>query len=149
MPEAVYLLIDSCLFFYIGSGFYDICLWLVVVIVAHEVVDGVLWKKFLEFLGKLGGKRFIMSKYESWSLKLLDNICHGKSLSGSSHTEECLKIISRLDRINELFYGFALVSGRGVRRVEFEHIWQSMDFIYSFKPFYSCIHPTFYIINKI
>ena len=63
-PEAVDLLVDRGLFLDVGVGRGDVGLGLVVVVVADEVLDGVLGKEALELLVELRGERLVMRHHE-------------------------------------------------------------------------------------
>lgn len=79
MSESVYFFVNRSFFFDIGSGLYDKCFWLIIVIVGDEIVDRIFWKKFLEFLRELGCEGFIVSEDEGWALTSRDDIGHRKS----------------------------------------------------------------------
>ena len=111
MPESIDFFIDRRFFFDIGSGFYDECFGLVIVIVADEIVDGIFWKKLLELLGELRCEGFIVSEDECWSLTSRDNIGHRKSFPRTSHPEERLILISGIYRSHEFPDGMRLISG--------------------------------------
>lgn len=121
MTQSIYFFVDGGFFLDVSTCLHDIRLWLIIVIIRHEIMHCIFWEKFLEFLGKLSSESFIVRENQCWTLELRDDIRHRKSLSRSGHTEKCLEIISLLDRINELPYGVALVTSRGIWGIEFEH----------------------------
>ena len=62
-----------------GAVFFDegVCLWnvgfrLVVVVIGHEVFDGVVGKHVAEFVSELGGKGFVVRQYQGGALQPLD-----------------------------------------------------------------------------
>ena len=120
MTQSVDLFVDRGFFFDIGTTLDDKGLRLVVVIVAHEVVDSTVWKEFLELLSQLSGERLVVSHDEGGSLELLYDIRHGERLPRTRHTEECLEIIARAYRLDELGYRSRLITGWLVWRVERE-----------------------------
>lgn len=122
MPKSIDFLVDRCFFFDIRSRFDDESFWLIVVIVGDKIVNRIFWKKFLEFLCELGGKCFIMSKDQCWSLAPRDDIGHGKCFPRSRHSEEGLVLISLIDRSHEFPDGNWLISGRRILRMELKKI---------------------------
>ena len=120
MTQSVDLFVDCGFFFDISTTLHDECLWLIVVIVAHEVVYRTVRKEFLELLSELGGERLVVSHDEGRSLELLYDIRHGERLPRTRHTEECLEIIARAYRLDELGYRSRLITGWLVWRVERE-----------------------------
>lgn len=49
VAQALHIVVDVGVLFYIGVGLRDVCLGLVVVVVAHEVAHGVVRHEFAEF----------------------------------------------------------------------------------------------------
>ena len=69
------ILFDVC----VGSG--NVGLWLVVVVVTGEVLDGIIGEKFLKLAAKLGGKSFVVCKHEGGTVDLFDNVGHSEGFS--------------------------------------------------------------------
>ena len=60
MAKSINVLIDLRVFLDVCIGFWDISLWLVVVIVAYKIMDRVIREKLFELSIKLSCKGFIM-----------------------------------------------------------------------------------------
>ena len=63
MAQAVYLIIDRGVFFYVGVGVGNVCLGLIVVIVAYKIFHCIVGEKFLELTAQLCRKNFVVSKH--------------------------------------------------------------------------------------
>ena len=64
MPHLVDLIVDRRIFFNEGIGRRDIRLRLVVVVVADEVLDGVVRKEAFEFAVQLGGQDLVRRQHQ-------------------------------------------------------------------------------------
>jgi hypothetical protein len=102
----------------------DIGFWLILIVVADEILDGVTREEFFEFGVELGGERLIMGKHERGSLKLLNDMSHGEGFARTGCAEQGLILVAPDDAFNELFDGFWLVaSGLEIRdNLKFWHL---------------------------
>ena len=66
----------------------NVCLGLVVVVVANEILDRVLGKHFAQFASKLCGKSLVVNHNQCRSLKLFNQPGCGRALSGSCSAEQ-------------------------------------------------------------
>jgi tRNA(Ile)-lysidine synthase len=96
---------------------FDVCvcgrnigLGLIVVIIAHKVVNGVPGKKTAKFTVKLGCEGFIVREDKSWPTCFGDDISHGKCFPASRCPEKCLETETRGDAGRELTDRFGLVT---------------------------------------
>ena len=64
--ELVDLVVGGGILCYIGVGRWDVCFWLVVIIIGDKVFHCVLREEFLHLTVELCCKCFIVRKYQSW-----------------------------------------------------------------------------------
>jgi hypothetical protein len=50
MPQFINMFVDSGVFFDVGVSAGDVRLWLIIVIITDEILDGVVWKESGEFV---------------------------------------------------------------------------------------------------
>ncbi len=81
MSHPVDFFINGCVFFNICVGARQIGLRLVVIVIADEILYGIIGKKGLEFAVKLGCKSLVVSYDKGRSLCFFDDICYGKRLA--------------------------------------------------------------------
>ena len=93
-PQAVDLLVDRGVFFDVDVALRDVGFGLVVVVVADEVVDGVVGEEFLEFAVELGGQGLVVRHHQRGPLLLLDDVGHGEGLAGAGHAHEHLVLLA-------------------------------------------------------
>ena len=108
--EFIEFVVDGGFFFDVGVGVGDVGFGLVVVVIADEVLDGVVGEKLLEFLVELGGEDFVVGEDEGGAAGELDDLGHGEGLSGAGDAEQDLVGIAVVDAADEGFDGGALVA---------------------------------------
>ena len=109
--QFVNLIIDGGILGNIGIRRRHIGFRLIIIVIAHEILHRILREKFLEFAVKLSGKRFIMSNNQGRLLNLLDDVRHGKCLSGTCDTQQGLELVAFLKSGNKLFNSLRLIAG--------------------------------------
>jgi len=112
--------IDRAFFLDIEIAPRNIGLWLVIVIVGDEVLDRIIREEGFEFSIELRRQSFIRREDQSRSLGRFDDLGHGKGLAGSGRAEQDLVALALLDTIHEFGNRGALITGRIVRRIDFE-----------------------------
>ena len=95
---------------------------LIVVIVGYKILHCVLREEFLKLTVQLCCKCFIVRKYQSWLIKLGDNIRHGEGLTGACDTQQSLELVAFLEAFDQFFDGLRLVAGWFVFGVKFEDL---------------------------
>ncbi len=120
-PQAVDLLVDRGVFFDVDVALGDVGFRLVVVVVADEVVDGVVGEELLEFAVELGGQRLVVRHHQRGPLLLLDDVGHGEGLAGAGHAHEHLVLGAGLEPVDQGFDGLRLVPGGLEGSDELEH----------------------------
>ncbi len=86
-PQAIDLLVDRRVFFDVNVALGNVRFRLVVVVIADEIVDGVVGKKLAELGIELSGQRLVVGHHQGGLLDLLDHIGHGEGLprAGDAH----------------------------------------------------------------
>ena len=110
MPHPVDLFVDLALFFNEGVGAGDVGLWLVVVVVGHEVFDGVFGEEPFEFAVKLGRQSFVGCKDDRGALGFLDHFGHGEGFAGACGAQEDLVAVAVAQALREFCDGGWLVA---------------------------------------
>ena len=108
--ELVELVVDRGFFFDEGVARRDVGLRLVIIVVAHEVLDGVLRKERLELVEELRGERLIVGEDDRGAIELLDHFRHRESFSRAGNAEEDLVTVAIGQPANELRDSFRLVA---------------------------------------
>ena len=80
------MLVDHGIFLDVGVGLGEVGLRLVVVVVAHEVLNGVFGEEALELVEELGGQRFIMGDDKGRPLNGRDDVGHRKGFPRPGHS---------------------------------------------------------------
>jgi len=112
VPEPVDVVVDRGVLLDIRVGRRQVRLGLVVVVVAHEVLDRVRREVLAELVAELGGQRLVVGDHEGGLLHLLDHARHGVRLAGGRGPEQRLVLVAAGDRLGELPDRARLVAGR-------------------------------------
>ncbi len=80
VPQPFDLVVHRRVLLDVGVGLRDVGLGLVVVVVAHEVLDRVLREHLAELVGQLRGQGLVRRDHERWALHALDEVRHGERL---------------------------------------------------------------------
>ena len=91
MAQFVDLIVDGGILLDVGIRLRNVCLRLIVVIVADKVADVVVGEKGFELARKLRGERLVVRDDEGRPLHALDDLCHRICLARSRRTEENLR----------------------------------------------------------
>ena len=101
MAHTVDLFVDLRVFFYVGVGARNIGFRLVVVVVADEILDGIVGKEAFHFAVKLRRQRLVRRQDQGRFLHRLDHLGHGEGLARSGHTEQDLVALRRVDATHQ------------------------------------------------
>ena len=101
MAHLLDFLVDRGVLLDVGIGLGNVRLGLVIVVVAHEIIDGVVGKELPELACELGGKRLVGSEHERGHLQALDDLGHGKGLARARNAEKRLVTHAVLDAAHE------------------------------------------------
>ena len=107
------------IFSLIGGVFFDVDValarnvgfGLIVVVIADEIMDGVVWEKALELLVELGGQRFVVREDERRFAEPLDDVGGGEGFAAAGDAEQSLAILARQEAGGQLFDGRGLIAG--------------------------------------
>ncbi len=117
MAHAVDRLVDLAVLLDIGVAAGDIGFGLVVVVVADEILDGVVREEAFHFPVELRGQRFVRRQDQRRPLRLFDQLGHGERLAGAGDAEQHLVALVGLDAGPQVLDGGGLVA----RRLVFGH----------------------------
>ena len=108
--ELFNFLVDGQILFDEGSARGDVGLWLIVVVVADEVLDQVVGKEFLEFTVELRSQGFVVAQHQSGSLRPLNHIGHRERLARACDAKEGLVGHPSVQSFDQLSNGFGLIT---------------------------------------
>ena len=114
VPQPLDLVVDRAVLLDVGVGLRDVRLGLVVVVVADEVLDGVVGQQLAELVGQLRGERLVGRHDEGRPLDLLDEPGRRRRLAGAGGAEQDGVGVARPDPPRELGDRRRLVTARGV-----------------------------------
>ena len=98
----------------------DIGFGLIIVVVADEVPDGVVWEKVLELAIELRGECLVMRENEGGASKPGDDVGHRERLARTRDTEKGLVLLLLKNSTSELVDRLGLISRGLVRRDQLE-----------------------------
>jgi len=110
VAQLVDLLVDRRVLLDVGVRRRDVGLGLVVVVVADEVLDGVLREEGLEFLVELRREGLVVGDDQGGPLDGLDDVGHRKGLARAGDPEQDLVRMPPLDPPGQLLDGLGLVT---------------------------------------
>src|SRR4051794_35368765 len=116
MAKAVDLVVDRGVLLDIEVLGRDVGLGLVVVVVADEVLDGVVWEELPELVAKLRRERLVVGDHESRPLYPLDRGRHREGLARAGRTEQRLDALIRAEPLGQAIDRLRLVCRRRIRR---------------------------------
>ena len=128
MAQPVNLQIDIRILLNIGIRTRDICLGLVIIVVADEILDRILGKELFEFTVQLRGERLVMRDNQRRSLQLFNDIGHREGFAGTGYAEQRLKLVALTEALHQFCNRLRLVAGRCVRRMQMKlaHVLSSL-----------------------
>ncbi len=112
VPQPLDLLVDRGVLLDVGVRLRDVGLGLVVVVVRHEVLDGVVRQQLAELVRELGGEGLVGREDERGALQLLDEPGGRRGLAGAGGAEEDDVLLPRVDPPRELLDRLRLVAAR-------------------------------------
>ena len=110
--HAVDLVVDGRFLLDVRVGGGNVGLGLVVVVVADEVLDGVLGKEAAELLIELGGERLVVRHDQRRAVHPRDALRHGEGLARAGDAEQHLRLVAPLQPVDELVDGARLVAAQ-------------------------------------
>jgi hypothetical protein len=95
---------------------------LIVIEIANEIFDGVVWEELAELAVKLGCQRFVVRNDQRWFVQGGNNICRCKRFSRSGNAEQRLVPVPCLHRPHELVDGVLLIAARLELGIKFKRL---------------------------
>ena len=95
-----------------GVGLRNVGLGLVVVVIAHEVLDRVVRHELAELVGELCGERLVVREHEGGTLNLLDEPGGRCRLAGAGRAEQHDIGLAGVDPADQLSDRLRLVAAR-------------------------------------
>ena len=112
VPQPLDIVVDRAVLLDVGVGLRDVRLGLVVVVVRHEVLDGVVRQHLPQLVGQLGGQRLVRRHHQRGPLHAFDQPGGGGRLAGAGGAEQHHVAFPGLDPALQLVDGGRLVAGR-------------------------------------
>ena len=112
VPEPLDLLVHRAVLLDVRVGLRHVGLGLVVVVIADEVLDGVVGEEAAELVGELGGQRLVRRHDQRRTLDPLDHVGDREGLARAGRPEERGVGVARRDGGGQLVDGQRLVAGR-------------------------------------
>ena len=109
--EFIDFIVRGSIFCYISIRRWNVCLRLVIIIIGDKVFHCVLREEFLHLSVKLRCQCFIVRKYQSWFVKLCDDVRHGEGLTGTCDTQQSLELVAFFKAFDQFFDCLGLVTG--------------------------------------
>ncbi|MNW55503.1 hypothetical protein D3C74_331630 [compost metagenome] len=100
MAQLIYFFIYARIFLDVGVRGGNICLWLVVIVVADEVVYRIAGKKLLELARQLGGQRLVVRNNQRRPVQLGNHLCDGKGLPCTCRSQQRLVLLALPDAVH-------------------------------------------------
>lgn len=124
MAQAVNLVVNGTIFLNISVATCDVGFRLVIIKVRNKIMHLVIWKKLTKLRVKLRGQGFVVRQHKGRFLHVLNQIRHGKSLTGAGHTQQSLLANTLVQPIAKLCNSLRLVTGGRVFAFEFK-LWHN------------------------
>src|SRR5947207_10969807 len=121
--QSLDLLVNRGILLDVGVGPRNVRFRLVIIEVADEIFDRVLWEELLELGVELRCESFVVRNDERRPVELPDYVCDVESFPRTGHAEQRLMAISSFDRSDQLGDRLPLVATRFVVRFEVERHW--------------------------
>ena len=112
VAELVQLFIDVGVFLDVGIGARHIGFGLVVVVVAYEILHGVVGEELFELGGELSRERLVVRDNQRWTLRLLDDARHSEGLAAAGNAQQRLVAQAFVDAGGGLVNRMRLVARR-------------------------------------
>ena len=109
-PHAVDLVVDRRFLLDVRVGGRNVGFGLVVVVVADEVLDGVLGKEALELLIELRGQRLVVRHDQRRPVHLRQHLRHREGLARAGDAEQHLVRVAAVQPFDQLGHGADLVA---------------------------------------
>jgi hypothetical protein len=119
-PHLLDVLVDRAVLLDEQVALRHIGLGLVVVVVADEVLDGILREELAELAVELRGECLVRRKNDRRAAAARDDVCHREGFARAGDAKQRLERKAVVDAFDEFVDGLRLVAGRRVRHEELE-----------------------------
>ena len=114
MAQPVDVVVDRRVLLDVQIRLRYVGLWLVVVVVGDEVLDGVVREELPELVAELRGERLVVSDHERRLLHLLDDPGHRRRLARAGRAEQRLVDVALAHAGGERLDRLRLIAGRPI-----------------------------------
>ena len=133
MAQLVDIVVDGRVLLDIGVRGRYVGFWLVVVVIADEILHRVLREQGAELAVELGGKRLVVRKDERRPVRACDDVGHSEGLARTRDAEQDLVAYAGIEIRDQLVDGGRLVARRRKSGMEMEngfgHMLWNIDFL--------------------
>ena len=84
---------------------------LVVVVIRHEILDGIVGEELFEFGGELGGQGFVVGHHDGRPLDFLNDVGHGERFAAAGHAQHGLEDGAVIDALRQPGHRLRLIAG--------------------------------------
>jgi hypothetical protein len=112
VAQFINLLVDVYLFFNVGIGAGDLGFGLVVVVVADEVLHGIIGEELAELGVELGSQRLVVADDQRWLLHPGDSVSHGEGLAATGNPQQRLPLEAIVQPRHQPIHRLGLVTGK-------------------------------------
>ena len=112
VAHAVDLLVDARGLLDVGVGARDVGFRLIVVVVADEILDGIVGEERLELAVELGRQDLVRRQHDRRPLHLGDDVRHGEGLARAGHAQQHLILLLPPQALDQIDDRLRLVAGR-------------------------------------
>ena len=110
VAHTVNLFVDLTFFFNIGVGTRHIGLWLVIVVIAHEILNGIVGEKSLKLAIKLGCEGFVGGENNCGALGVLNDPGHSERFARACGAQKHLVLFTCLHTGHQFLNGCRLIA---------------------------------------
>ena len=128
VAQALHVVVDIGILLDISIRLWDIGFRLVVVVVTHEVVDGIVRHEFAELCAQLCRQRLIWLDDERGTLQLLDHPRRGGGLARSRGAHEHHVVLTVVDAVGEILDCLRLIPRWLIGRLDHKRLVDSLQF---------------------
>ena len=142
VAQLVDFIVNLRVFFYICVARRNICLRLIVIIIAYKIFNGVFGKELLELRAKLRRQNFVVCKHERGLVNARNRICNRKRFSASRNAQKRLPALAALYSAHKALNCLGLIACRLVIRNKFKiHSHRLRSYLIYYIPFCKLFQP--------
>ena len=108
--QLVQLVVDRGFLFDVSVRSRYVCLRLIVVVVADEILDRIFGKEVAKFVEELRSQGLVVRQDQRRAAHLLDDFGHREGFAGTGHAQQHLMLLAALHAAHQFPNGFGLVA---------------------------------------